>query len=103
MNNVITQSASVSSARQNLFDNSYSDSSYIQLNRSNANSLTSYYSADPVAVLLAKYSHQPSWGWEHAPDFVNLPPIVKGLSSMVRDIQQGTNEILGEGDFLSSE
>src|SRR3990167_11483271 len=27
--------------------------------------------------------YQTNWSWEHRPDFVNLPPVVRSLSSIV--------------------
>ncbi|MDX1900888.1 MAG: VCBS domain-containing protein, partial [Gammaproteobacteria bacterium] len=50
---------------------------------------------EPIQSRTGRYQYQPSWGWEHTPDFVNLTPIVSGLSTTVnvlRESQQTAQE-----------
>ena len=47
---------------------------------------------DPVAVMLGKFNHMPSWGWEHTPDFVNLNPIVEGLTGVLNSLNKSIAE-----------
>ncbi len=69
----------------------FSDNSLIQNNSTSKNDI-SYDSnfndknigvnaINSAAALHSKFNYKPSWGWEHTPHFVNLTPIVKGLTS----------------------
>jgi hypothetical protein len=63
------------------YENTYSDSSYTQISSPTANgAVVVNYDTNSVVTLLAANAHIPSWGWENSPGFIELTPIVRGLS-----------------------
>ncbi|MDR3491538.1 MAG: hypothetical protein P4M12_05760, partial [Gammaproteobacteria bacterium] len=82
------------------FESPYADSSYAQTARSSANS-AEYVNKNPIKTLLASSDHIPSWGWENTPGFIELTPIVRGLSATISTLQENQMSRVSELQSLT--